>query len=260
MSRVGQLTAIAALFISSCSPTPTAAPTPAPTPQVSVGPSALPFASELAQGYQEQRGVLPFDLVPMATEAGLEAAESGEALFHIDYAPVPDGWFAVPLGWEGIAVVVNPEVEARDLDTRTLAELFSGRMTSWESVTGEEETVQLVIPPPGDRLFDHFTGLIGMAQDPPLTAILAPVPEATLAYVGEQAAALGFLPYHYGIPQELRALRVDGTLPAPSTIRSGRYVLRLQVIAMAPDEPDTIAIEWLGWAQNRLAETSVDPP
>jgi ABC-type phosphate transport system substrate-binding protein len=254
MADLGKLAVLGSLFVAACAPTSRAIPTLTPYPEVSVGPSALPFSLNLASEYQDRSGPLPFDLVPMATSAGIEAAAAGEVLFHIDFAPVPDGWFAVPLGWEGIAIVVNSEAGIRQLSSEELVGLFSGRSADWD-ITGEPQgPVQLVVPVPGDRLLGHFGGLIGLAQPPPTAAILAPVPEATFEYLRGIEGSIGLLPFNAGIPDDLRALRIDGTLPSESTIRNARYPLRVQVIAMAPDEPDQEAIAWLSWAQGRLED------
>lgn len=242
-----------------CAPAQLASPTPEPIPQVTVGPTALPLSIQLGLRYRDQFGALPFDLVPASSETGLDAAARGEALFHLDFGPVPEGWFATPVAWEGIAVVVDSGLPTRSLSLADLRELFSGRQTRWEAEGGGGPPVQLVAPIPDDRLFQHFLGLVGQEQPLPPTAIIGPVPEAMISYVGDEPGAVGLIPFSHGIPSGLRALRIEGSLPGPSTIADGRYPLRVQLLAMAPVEPDPAAIEWLLWAQGTPITPTAEP-
>jgi phosphate transport system substrate-binding protein len=236
------------VILAGCQP---ATATPAPpqmVPLVYVGPSAAPFALALGRQFQADVGVLPFDLVPSASAAGIEAAPQDEAALVIDLPPVEGGWFATPLGWEALAVIVNREVQLRTLTIDELGSIFAGEVTQWAELGGGDQAIQPVIPPPGDRLRAQF-----IAQTVPngritTNARLAASPADGIELVAGSAGAIGVVPFS-ALPDGVAVLRIEGALPSHRAAASGSYPLRAQIVASAPEEPTGAVREWLAWAE-----------
>lgn len=230
-------------------------------PEVTVGISAAPLALTEAKRSLEERGPLPFDLVPSSSEMGLEAA-GDSALFHLDYPPVPDGWAAYPLGWEGIAIIVHRGVTMRAFSLDQLEEIFTGRIEDWSQLGGEEGAIQLVVPPTGDRLRAHFVEWVLPSGRITTRALLAPSPADAVELVASEPGAIGLVPLHQATEERVAYARVEGVLPGPSTVTGGAYRLRLPVLALAPEELELVAYEWLIWVQStsKALPTAVEAP
>lgn len=248
--RLLSLVALAA-GLGACQPA-VEAPLPIPNvPIVHVSPAAVPFVMARAKQYQTEVGVLPFDLIPIGSQDGVQAVADGAASLMIDFPPAPDGWFVTPLGWEAIAVVVDPRLPLRALSIEELRGAFAGRITQWSEFGGPKQTIQIIIPPAGDRLRQLFLDQILLDSRVTTNAILAPTASTTLDLVAENPGALAIVPV-YTIPDErVAVVRVEGSLPSPSTATNGGYPLRSQLLASAPTEPVPAVRDWLVWMQSQ---------
>jgi phosphate transport system substrate-binding protein len=243
--------ALAALtfVLAGCQP---AVETPPPIPDipiVHVSPAAVPFAMAWARQYQTEVGVLPFDLIPIGSQAGAQAVADGRASLMIDFPPPQDGWFVTPLGWEAVALVVDPHVPVRALSIEDLRAAFAGRITSWSELGGSSQSIQIIIPPAGDRLRQLFLDRIVFDGRVTTNALLAPTPSRALDLVAENPGALAVVPVHSLPDERVAAVRIEGALPSPSTAANGRYPLRTSILASAPNEPEGAVRDWLVWMQ-----------
>ncbi len=233
-----------------CAPPATPTPAPPPAPRAAVSTALAPWLIQRARAFMEEQGPLPFDLETLPPQAALEAAADGQFAFVITASPPPEGWFATPLGMEGVAVVVHPDNKIRQLGLQTLGDLFSGRLESWEALGGEARPVQAVLPLSGDEMRELLQSLALGNLRPSTNALLAPTTTAALTLVAEDPGAVGLVPLS-AVSSQVRAVRVEGVLPATSTVSDGRYPLTLQVLAVAPQEPQGALRDWLVWLQSQ---------
>ncbi len=233
-----------------CAAPATPAATPTAVPRAAVSEALAPWLIQRARTFVEKQGPLPFDLESLPPQAALEGAADGQFAFVITAWPPPQGWFATPLGTEGVAVVVHPDNKIRELSLPELGDLFSGRLESWEALGGEAQRVQPVLPLPGDESRQLLQSLALGDLRPTTNTLLAPTAAAALTLVAEDPGAIGLLPLS-ALSSQVRAVRVEGALPATSTVSDGRYPLTLQVLAVAPQEPHDALRDWLVWLQSQ---------
>jgi hypothetical protein len=238
-----------ALALTSCAAPPS--PTPPPlASRLAVPPGLEETAAAWLEAYSEAYGPPDFDLEVLQEEAALEESRAGEVVAMLTVLEPPEGWFAAPVAEDAIAVVVHPSNSVRSYRLQDLADLFSGRVRSWEALGGASAAVQPVVPLPGDSLRLRFEGMAMPGSPVSSSALLAPDPAAVLSLVAEDAGAIGYLPLSQ-VTEEIRVARIDGILPGASTIADGRYPLRLTVLATAPQEPSGQVRDWIGWLQQQ---------
>jgi hypothetical protein len=227
--------------------TPTLPPAP---DRLGVSASLEAFAQAKVTAYARSVSVPSFDLEVWPEAQGLEATGDGTLQMLVSFAPPPDKWFATPLGYESIAVIVDPALPVRNLTLAQLGDLFSGRFESWDALDGPEKPIQLVIPPQGDGLRERFEETVLNGRHFPLTALVAPTPAAMSALVDQTSGAIGFLPAS-ALPEGARVVSLDGKTPPPSGPSTPGYALRFEVIATAPQEPQGGVRDWLAWLQEQ---------
>ncbi len=217
----------------------------APPPLVAVTPGLEPKVRGWVEVYRSQVGVPPFDLDVMPLEAAQDRLRRGEVALAFTAASPPDGWFATPVGEERIAVVVNPDNRVRGFDLRQLERLFSGEYVSWADVQGEEASVQVYIPFPGDDLRAVFaqTTLRGRRMSPNARLYLTPAKAVTM--VADDQDGLAILPLS-ALTSDVRAVRVEGALPDDA---GSSYPYQVDILATAPSEPTGALREFLSWLQ-----------
>ena len=236
------------LMLSSCTAEPI--PTPSLTlAHVVTTPALEGIVTGWCASYAEELGLSPIELDILPPEEALAAAESGEAELVITAVEPPTGWFAALLKIEGIAVIVHPSNPLRVFSMEDLAAIFTGSITSWQELGGDEKQIQPIIPLPGDEVRIRFENLILSGSPPSPATQLGPTPLAVSMMVTEDPGAIGYLPFSL-VTEEVRPSRVDGVLPGSTTIQDGRFPLRLEILALAPKEPIGVVYEWLVWLQS----------
>ena len=244
------LLAMATSYLGACA----AEATPAPTPvvqQVISTPAYADLVKTWFDGYLQVNPDSLISLVNQPPEAALASLEDGSGDILIGGLTPPAGWFATPLSKDGIVVVVHLDLGVRDLSIDELAAIFTGRMSSWESLADTDLQIQPVIPLPGDEIRAAFQSTVMNGQRFTNNALLGPTPAAVLQLVDENEGAVGFLPYS-AVGEKVHPIRVEGTLPGSATIHDGRYPLTLTILAIAPQEPSGDVRSWLAWIQSEL--------
>lgn len=239
--------AAGAALAAACAPSVPPA-TPAAPPWVAVTPALEPMVTGWVEAYRSEIGVPPFDLIVLPLEAAQDRLRRGELEAVLAAATPPPGWFATPLGEEAVAVIVHPDNRVRSFGLDDLERLFSGEAAGWAEFGGEETPVQIYVPFPGDDLRSAFEDqtLRGRPVTPNARLYLTPANGAGM--VAQDSAGLGILPLT-DLPADVRAARVEGSLPGDAT-----YPYQLEILAMAPREPSGGVRDFLVWLQSRQAD------
>lgn len=247
------LAAVGVAAASACGPSRTAN---APVyPQVAVTSAIDEIAAGWLAAYREETGPPAFELLPMPPSQAIDRAESGDLALVMAVADPPLDWFATPLTTDALAVIVHTTNPVPDLSLAELRGLFSGAIADWDELGGAELEVQPYLPYPGDDLRVRFETAVMGGLPAAGVAFLVPHSRAAREAVAADRSAVGLIPASM-VDESVRALRLDGVLPGPSTIAGGRYPIRLPIVAFAPQEPTGAVREWLVWLQKagRLPE------
>jgi phosphate transport system substrate-binding protein len=205
--------------------------------------------------YREEIGAPEFDLRPMPYSQAVEAAAAGDVKLVISGADPETNWFVTPLTEDGLAVIVHVDNPVLDLSLVDLRLLFSGGISNWSELGGQDLAVQPYLPFPGDDLRVRFEQAVMAGVRPAGVAYLVPHSRAARQAVAGDPAGVAFIPATM-VNDSVRAVRIEGVLPGPSTLTDGRYPLRLPIVASSPEEPAGAIRDWLVWLQEpgRLPE------
>jgi phosphate transport system substrate-binding protein len=143
-------------------------------------------------------------------------------------------YFAAPVGYEQIVVIVNADNPLSRLSIDQLQVLFTGQLTQWDVLGGSQQMAQVWSYPEGDDVRQVFDDAILGGQRLTTFAQLAPDPQAMLEAVSDDPAAIGYLPERWlkdGLNPNVRVLPLAQTL-ADS--------LRQPILALAVTEPEGI--------------------
>jgi ABC-type phosphate transport system substrate-binding protein len=246
-------------LLAACQP---GAPDPTPLPdigQVFTTPGVFPFVRRWFTAYRQAAGTPSFDAVVLPIDAARSAVEQDQGELLISAAPPPDGWFATPLGHEPLVVILHPQVRVGNLNRGQLADIFSGRATSWRAFGAGDIPIQPIIPIDGDEWRQLFQEVALGGGPFASTALLAPTPAAMLELVSLTPGAVGLAPAS-SVGEVLPLIRLAGVLPLQREVLAGRYPLALQIVAAAPQEPSGDIRLWLEWIQAQVEDPQIDFP
>ena len=160
----------------------------------------------------------------------------------------PEDWFVTPIMREAIVVIVNPENAIQSLSLLDLEEIFSGKITTWESLTDDENSVQLMIPFKGNIFRDRFYQVIlkDLVFEP--SSRLASTRDDMLEFVRTNEGAIGFLPSSQ-LGDGVEVVEIDDISPSESETINDQYPLWVDIIATSPQEPLGSLRDFLIWLQ-----------
>lgn len=129
--------------------------------------------------------------------------------------------------YDGIAVIVNPANEAAsDITVEQLCDIYSGKITNWSEVGGEDGEIFVVSREESSGTRSAFEELIAL-EDAGGLASTAAVSEGNgpvQAAVAENANAIGYVSFSF-IDDSVKALTVGGVEPTAELAKSGEYPL-----------------------------------
>jgi phosphate transport system substrate-binding protein len=159
---------------------------------------------------------------------------------------------------DAIAVVVHPSNPVDDLTLQQLSDIFSGRITNWSQVGGEDRPIVLLSRESNSGTHVYFLEQVVRLGDPnshtlfsPDT-LLMPSSEGISAEVRQNPNAIGYDGLGYVTPDQKTiavAASPDGpyVLPKIGTVNSGAYPIARDLYIYTVGEPQGDIADYLNW-------------
>lgn len=127
---------------------------------------------------------------------------------------------------DGIAIVVNKDNPVTDLTTDQLEQIYTGKITNWKDVGGDDEAIVVVGREASSGTRGAFEELLGHADDGAIK--YANEQTSTGAVVGSVQSAVGAIGYVSldGLDEgKVSAVKLDGVEATAENIAAGDYAL-----------------------------------
>jgi phosphate transport system substrate-binding protein len=166
----------------------------------------------------------------------------------------------IPVAIDAIAIIVNPQNPISQLTIDQLADIFTGRITNWKDVGGNDEPIVLVSRETNSGTHVYFLEEVVRKGDAENTDIFAPqtllMPSSVgiTSEIGRNPHAIGYDGLGYVTPAEkVVALAKDDSsayvLPSVSTAADGSYPLSRYLYMYTAGEPAGVIAKYLDWIQ-----------
>lgn len=164
-----------------------------------------------------------------------------------------------PIGKDALVFLVNVKNPVKSLTEQELVSIYSGEITSWEEVGGENFAITAFQRPTLSGSQTMLEKLVmkgkSMAKAPPefIISEMGGLVEAVAAYDGGETS-IGYNVYYYvsrmKLDENIRLLAVNGVEPSLDTIASGRYPFVNDFYAViradAPEgSPERVLFDWI---------------
>lgn len=128
--------------------------------------------------------------------------------------------------YDGIAIAVNPANPVTDISTENLAKIFSGQITNWKDVGGNDAKIVVVSREGASGTRSAFEELVKLEDAGGLTedATVAEGNGNVQTAVAGNENAIGYVSFSF-IDNTVKALTVNGVEGTPENAKSGEYVL-----------------------------------
>lgn len=122
----------------------------------------------------------------------------------------------------GMTAAVNPKVGIKDIKKEDLIKVFTGKITNWKELGGENQKIVLVNRPDssGTRAVFNQFALDGAT---PAEGITEDSSNTVKKIIGETEGAIGYLAFSYFTDDSVTPLAIDGVKPTEENVQSGKF-------------------------------------
>lgn len=161
--------------------------------------------------------------------AGIQAVEEGRCDIGLSSRDLKDeekanGLVETILAYDGIAIIVNPENPVSDLDVEIIAKIYTGKITNWKEVGGNDTKIVLIGREAGSGTRDGFESITDTEDKCKYRQELTSTGDVITA-VASNPGSIGYASLA-SIKDTVKALTVDGVAPSETTIKDGSYVVQ----------------------------------
>ena len=125
---------------------------------------------------------------------------------------------------DGIAVITNKSCSIKDVTSKDLAKIYTGEITDWAELGGEEQPIIVIGREAGSGTRDAFEELLEV-KDVCTYAQELDSTGAVLAKVGTTPGAIGYVSLDV-VDDTVSGLKIDGVEATEKEILAGKYMLQ----------------------------------
>ena len=242
------LTLCAGLFAgcsNSGSGTPSAEPTQAPASvepaQTSSEPAKLSgnvatdgstsmekIIGSLGEAFTEMNPDVNFTYNPTGSGTGIQAAIDGTCDIGLSSRALKDEEKAslteTIVALDGIAIIVNPANPVSDLSVEQIAQIYTGEITNWKDVGGDDLEISLIGREAGSGTRDGFETITGTKEACKYNQELTSTGDVITTVAGNPNA-IGYASLS-AVKDSVKALTVGGVAPSEETVLDGTYTIQ----------------------------------
>ena len=128
---------------------------------------------------------------------------------------------ATVVGLDGIALVVNPVNKLEDISLENLAKVYSGEITNWKELGGDDKAIVVIGREDGSGTRDGFESIVMGDKEPKYAQEL----ESTGSVINAVATTDGAIGYASlaNVGETVKALKVGGIEATEENVKSGTY-------------------------------------
>ena len=182
----------------------------------------------LGEAFQNDTGI-SFTYNPTGSGSGIKAVQEGRCDIglssrHLKAEELEAGLSGNILAYDGIAIIVNPENSVSDLSLETIAKIYTGEITNWSEVGGNDAEIVLIGREAGSGTRDGFESITD-TEDACLYRQELTSTGDVITTVSQNPGAIGYASVA-SVKDTVKALTVDGVAPTEETIKDGSYVVQ----------------------------------
>ncbi len=149
---------------------------------------------------------------------------------------IASGLIQTTLAYDGIAIIVNPDNPVSGLTLEQIADIYTGKITSWSQVGGSDSDIVLIGREASSGTRDGFETITG-TEDACMYRQELPSNGDVIATVAGNPQAIGYASMA-AVKESVKVLSVNGVEPDEETVRNGSYsVQRPFVLVTREDSP-----------------------
>ena len=192
----------------------------------------------LGESFQNANSGVTFTYNPTGSGSGIQAVSEGRCDIGLASRGLKDdekssGLTETVLAYDGIAVVVSPENPVSDLTIEQIADIYTGKITNWSEVGGNDAEIVLIGREAGSGTRDGFESITGTEEECQYRQELTSTGDV-IATVSQNPNAIGYASLS-AVKDTVKALSVGGVAPSEDTVKDGSYLIQRPFVLVTKD-------------------------
>ena len=180
----------------------------------------------LSESYMAANKDVTVNYNPTGSGAGITAVQEGTCDIGLSSRALKDeekaaGLQETVLAYDGIAIIVHPDNPVSDLTLEQIAQLYTGEITNWKDVGGNDAQVVLIGREAASGTRDGFESITGTKDKCQYRQELTSTGDV-ITTVSQNPDAIGYASLA-SIKDSVKALNVDGVTPSEASVKDGSY-------------------------------------
>ena len=185
--------------------------------------------NSLGESFMAMNKDVKFTYNPTGSGSGIQAVSEGRCDIGLSSRALKDdekasGLVETVVALDGIAIVVNPENPVSDLDVDTIAKIYTGEITNWKDVGGNDAEIVLIGREAGSGTRDGFESITGTKDACQYRQELTSTGDV-INTVSQNPDAIGYASLS-AVGDSVKALTVGGVEATEATVKDGSYVVQ----------------------------------
>ena len=185
--------------------------------------------NSLGESFMGMNKDVKFTYNPTGSSSGIQAVSEGRCDIGLSSRALKDdekasGLVETVVALDGIAIVVNPENPVSDLDIDTIAKIYTGEITNWKDVGGNDAEIVLIGREAGSGTRDGFESITDTKDACQYRQELTSTGDV-INTVSQNPDAIGYASLS-AVGDSVKALTVGGVEATEATVKDGSYVVQ----------------------------------
>lgn len=192
----------------------------------------------LGESYMAENKNVTFTYNPTGSGSGIKAVLEGRCDIGLSSRSLKDeekaqGLKETVLAYDGIAIIVNPENPVSDLSLEQIASVYTGTITNWKELGGNDAEIVLIGREAGSGTRDGFESITGTEDACKYRQELTSTGDV-ITTVSQNPDAIGYASLA-SVKDSVKALSVGGVIPGEDSVKDGSYVIQRPFVLVTKD-------------------------
>lgn len=192
----------------------------------------------LGEAFTKANPDATFTYNPTGSGSGITAVSEGRCDIGLSSRALKDeeksqGLVETTLALDGIAIIVNKENTVEDLSLDDIAKIYTGEITNWSEVGGEDADIVLIGREAGSGTRDGFESITGTSDSCKYRQELTSTGDV-ITTVSSNPDAIGYASLA-AVKDTVKKVSVDGVEATEETVKDGSYKVQRPFVLVTKD-------------------------
>lgn len=212
--------------------------------------SVQPVAEKLSEEYTQQHPTYKITVQGGGSTMGLNSIKKNSAQIGTYSTTLDDNpeIKQTKIATDAIAIITNTKNNLDDLTQQQIQDIFTGKITNWKQVGGEDAQIHVITREAGSGTRDAIEKLLMNNTNFKSDAIVQSSTGSLIKTVESDPNAIGYASLSdLKKDNNVKQLKVNGITPTPETIKNQKYIIQRPFLLLTNSTPSNSTQQFINW-------------